>query len=187
LTDIDQKEVGQYIFKLAAHLLSFTNGMVATETGLKSVYNPRLEKTPAPIHTASSRASSPPGPKPPESSQPVSTPKPPPQAEADLLTSLQQPAPLEQPPPRGGLFGRSRSGPEPTLPGLNLADEINKIVQTRLLTSPLAATTDLEITSNLSGGIRIRVNDQVYSGPDEIPDPEVRDLIKAAIKQWERS
>ena len=73
------------------------------------------------------------------------------------------------------------------MPGLNLAEEINKIVQARLIVSPLAATTKIEITSDLGGGIRIKVNGIPYASPDEVPDTEVRELIKASIKQWERS
>ena len=62
------------------------------------------------------------------------------------------------------------------LPSLNLAEEINRIVQARLLVSPLAATTDIEITDDLSGGIRIRVNGVPYASPDDVPDPDVKAL-----------
>ena len=170
LADITDKRLGQYILKLAAHLLTFTNGMIATETGLKSVHNPKLGETPQPF-----------------GSPPASMP-PPAGAEAALLTSLRTPPPLpELSPPRRGLFGRRPPGPKPTLPGLNLAEEINKIAQARLMNSPLAATTQLEITEDLAGGIRIVVNGKHYSSPDDIPAVEVKELIKASIRQWERS
>jgi hypothetical protein len=55
------------------------------------------------------------------------------------------------------------------------------------MASPLAATTNIEILSDLSGGIRIKVNGQIYAGPDDIVDPDVKALIKESIKQWERS
>ena len=70
--------------------------------------------------------------------------------------------------------------------GLNLAEEINDIVQTRLRYSPLAENNRIEITSDDHGGIRIEVNRQFYSSPDEVPDPDIKELIKAAIKEWER-
>jgi hypothetical protein len=73
------------------------------------------------------------------------------------------------------------------LPALNLAGQINEIVQTRLHYSPLAATTRLEITTDPGGGILINVNGRVYHGADEIPQPEVKELIKASIKEWEKS
>ncbi len=73
------------------------------------------------------------------------------------------------------------------LAGLNLAEEIDKIVQSRLINSPLAGTTQLGIMADPGGGIQIDVNGHLYSSPDDIPDPEVKELIKASIKQWERS
>ena len=201
LTEVTDKRVGQYILKLAAHLLAFTNGMIETEAGLKSVYNPRVGDLPEPIgapssspHLAGSTDSPPPAsaeeqsePPPAEGSPYV--PKPSPEAEAAFLASLRAQTNLpEQPRPRGGgLFRRTRPGPQPILPSLNLAEEINRIVQARLLVSPLAATTDIEITDDLSGGIRIKVNGVPYPSPDDVPDPDARALIKASIKQWERS
>jgi hypothetical protein len=198
LTDVTDKNVGQYILKLAAHLLSFTNGMIGTETGVKSVYNPKVGQTPLPpgvslptpqLPEATAPASPPPPPA--ESSADTAeaglVPKPPPEAEAAFLAALRAQPPQPEPPQRRGLLGRASSAPKPTLPALNLTDEINKIVQGRLLASPLAATTELEITSDPDGGIRIKVNGTIYSSPDDIPDPEVKDLIKASIKQWERS
>lgn len=84
-------------------------------------------------------------------------------------------------------MGRTRTSAQPILPGLNLADEINKIVQARLAISPLATTTKIEITGDPSGGIRIKVDGIPYASPDDVPDAEARELIKASIKQWERS
>jgi hypothetical protein len=202
LSDIVDKELGQYILKVAAHLLAFTAGKIATEAGVKSVYMPRVAEAPEPI-VAPLRASQMPEPLADTSSQtsvaensetnseePPLVPRPSPEAEAKFLASIRNqppPTPLEDPPQRQGLFGRVTTSPEPILPGLNLADEINKIVQTRLIVSPLAESTEIEITADPGGGIRIKVNDTYYSGPDDIPDHAVKRLIKASIKQWERS
>lgn len=194
LTEVTDKQVGEYILTLAAHLLAFTNGMIETEAGLKSVYNPRVGDLPEPLVAPAaprprreSPAEKPAAPAP--AADAPAVPKPSPEAEAAFLASVKaQTNPPEQPPPRGGgLFRRPRTGPQPILPSLNLADEINKIVQARLLVSPLAATTDIEITDDLSGGIRIKVNGVSYPSLDDVSDPEARALIKASIKQWERS
>ena len=96
----------------------------------------------------------------------------------------------EPPKPRGGLFGRPKvSSPEPgqLLAGFNLAEEINKIVQNRLMLSPLADITKIDILSDSAGGILIKVNGHIYVSPDDIADPQVKTLIKESIKQWERS
>ncbi len=199
LADIANKEIGRYILQVAAHLLAFTNGMIATEAGLKSTYNPKVKKTPWPIAPPTPisqlpdplAASSTPAPAQAEPSpdEPV-IPRPSPEAEAAFQASLRhaRPAPPKPPPQRGGLFGRSKKPAEaPILPGLNLAEEIDKIVQSRLMNSPLAGTTQLGIIADPGGGIQIDVNGRLYSSPDDIPDPEVKELIKASIKQWERS
>jgi hypothetical protein len=196
LTDIDNREVGQYILELAAHVLAFTNGVVATRSGVKSVYLPKVEQTPEPLvkFTPVSKLPDPDQftPSQPEKSQKPLVPPPPPQAEAAFLASLKnqplgQPAP---PPPQSrGFFkiGGSSGESAKAVPQFNLAGEINQIVQARLLASPLAETTTVEVVSDYSGGIRIKVNGQVYSGPDDIPDPAIKALIKESIKQWERS
>lgn len=196
LTDIPDKEIGEYILKLAANLLSFTNGMIETEAGLKSVYNPRLDTAPEPLTPPPPVSQKPAITVPP--SQPVQPerppaeasfiPKPPPEAQAALLAALQtQTTQPSTPPPRRGLLGRTRTSAQPILPGLNLAEEINKIVQARLAISPLATTTKIDITGDPGGGIRIKVDGIPYASPDDVPDAEARELIKASIKQWERS
>jgi len=102
------------------------------------------------------------------------------------LQSTPQPAPSTQ---SRGFFrlSRSSSEPAPAVSQFNLAGEINQIVQTRLMASPLAETTQIEILSDPSGGIRIKVNGQIYASPDDVPNPEIKALIKESIKQWERT
>ena len=199
LTDITDREVGQYILELAANFLAFTNGVVATEAGVKSVYLPKVKQTPKPLIKFTPVTSLPdpdefsPDEPEPEQQKPSAplVPPPSPEAEAAFMASLQdlQPAP---PPPSTqsrGFLGLSRSSSEQAsgIPQFNLAGEINKIVQARLLLSSLAATTHIEILSDPSGGIRIKVNGQIYTSPDDLPDPDVKTLIKDSIKQWERS
>ncbi len=185
LADITDKKIGQYVLKLTAHLLAFTNGVIVTEAGMKSVYKPKLAGVPQPIATSAGA----PSPQPPAQStdQPQSLPS---QSKVDPLPplpglTLQSPV-SSQP---GGLLGRVAQPPPPpsNLPGLNLAEEINDIVQARLRYSPLAEDNTVEITSDLSGGIRIQVNGRYYTSPDEVPDPDIKRLIQASIKEWERS
>jgi hypothetical protein len=201
LTDITDREVGQYILELAAHFLAFTNGVVATGAGVKSVYLPKVEQVPEPlVKTPVTNLSDPDDLEPSETNAQETpepdplVPPPPPEAEAAFLASLQDaqltPQPTAPPVKKGrGFLGLSRSSnePPPAVPHFNLAGEINQIVQTRLMASPLAATTNIEILSDLSGGIRIKVNGEKYASPDDVPDPDVKALIKESIKQWERS
>jgi hypothetical protein len=194
LAEVTDKKVGQYILRLATHFLAFTNGVIGTESGVKAVFNPKVGKTPPPLTPVapSPEREAPPA-APAETGRAGSVPKPPPEVEAAFLESLRsQPSPPASP-PRPGLLGRSTPPPpassasSSSLPGLNLAEEINKIAQSRLMASPLASSTDLEITSDPGGGIRIKVNGVIYTSPNDVPQAEVRELIKASIKQWERS
>lgn len=196
LAEITDKEIGQYILKLVAHLLAFTNGMIATDAGLKSVPAPKVGETPMPLAEPTPVSQLPDpmagvGKAQPAIVQPPFTPQPLPAVEAAFLASIQaKPVAVEPPQPQcRGLFGRSKPAPEAEtlLPPLNLAGQINEIAQARLRYSPLATTTKLEITSDPGGGIQINVNGMVYHGPDDIPHPEVKELIKASIKEWERS
>lgn len=194
LADITDKEMGQYILKLAGHLLAFTTGMIVTEAGVKALPAPKVGETPQPLITPTpvsqlpdpltGRPRSQPAPK-----APAYVPQPAPELEAEFLNSLKaKPAVPEAQPPRRGLFGRSKPAQnEPLVPALNLAGQINDIAHKLLARSPLAATTKLEITSDFSGGIRINVNGHYYASPDEIPHPEVQELIKESIRQWEKS
>jgi hypothetical protein len=191
LAEIADKEIGQYILKLAAHLLAFTNGLIATEAGLKTLQAPKVGLTPMPL-AASRPVSPPPAPvtSPPAPTEPGLVSPPPPDVEAAFLASLRAtPSTPEPPKPqRRGLFGRSKPAEvETLLPTLNLAEQINEIAQTRLRYSSLAATTRLEITADPGGGILINVNGMYYHGPEDIPHPEVKELIKASIQEWERS
>ncbi|MCB0164100.1 MAG: hypothetical protein KDI79_07740 [Anaerolineae bacterium] len=182
LTDVADKKVGQYILDLTAHLLAFTNGVVATPTGIKSLAVPKTGDLPMPMI---SRPADLPAPSP----GAVQVPPPPPEdAESKLLASLKdsrlESETLRQ---KSGFFGIAKPAPAPTvLPALNLADEINDIVQARLRSSSLEKNNVIAISSDPGGGIRIKVNDRYYASPDEITDPAVRDLIKSSIKEWER-
>lgn len=182
LAEISDQEIGQYVLEITAHLLAFTNGTVISRSGLKTYSVPQTNILPQPV--ASNRATdiaiSSAFPLP-----PTSTPT---DAEAALLSSLKKNlSGAEAKPQKSGLFGVVNPVSQPSnLPVLNLADEINEIVQDRLRSSPLEKDNQISITSDPSGGIRIKVNNRHYRSPDEIPDLAVRDLIKSSIKEWER-
>jgi hypothetical protein len=201
LAEVTDKKIGQFLLKVASQFLAFTNGMIISDSGVKTVPVPSVGQAPEPIivplaqlaqHVGPSSA---PEPAPAKAASPADAPPlvppPPPEAEAAFLASLQvKPAKTDSQPSvsRGGLFGRSAPAPAPILlPVLNLAKEINTIVQARLTYSPLAQTSRVEVISAMDGGIRINVNGTFYETPDEITDPEVKTLIKESIKQWERS
>ncbi len=152
LAEISDKEIGQYILRLAAHFLAFTNGIIVTDGGAKSLSCPKVGLVPRPqfstMTTAVKKTVASRG------------------GQTDLITE-----PMVAPPPTG----------------FNLADEINGFVQARLAHSSLAKTTKIKIFSNRKGGIEIEVNGTGYSSPDEIPQLEIKTLLKDEIREWENS
>jgi hypothetical protein len=70
---------------------------------------------------------------------------------------------------------------EPT--SLNLVAEIDRILQAKLAASAMDSV-DAEILAGPEGGVRIRVGTQHYSTPDDVPDEELRRMIKSAIAEW---
>ncbi|MCB0213926.1 MAG: hypothetical protein KDJ52_31595 [Anaerolineae bacterium] len=184
LADVPDKAIGQHILELTAHLLAFTNGMVVTKSGIKSYPPPQMGALPKPIatHRSPKKAA--------HLSQPSVSPSSiaSPEVENTLLSTLRKNlSESEAKPQKSGFFNVVNPAPQPsTLPILNLADEINDIVQDRLRSSPLEKHHQISIVSDPGGGIRIRVNQHSYNSPDDIPDAAVRELIKSSIKEWER-
>lgn len=46
---------------------------------------------------------------------------------------------------------------------------------------------DIELQVDPAGGLRIDVDGKIYKRPDEIEDPDVRRVIRAALKEWDSS
>ena len=84
-------------------------------------------------------------------------------------------------------FSRPFSGPtlEP-LPGASVfIDEIEGILQGYIRNRPTPLPNEVHVRSGEDGTLQIEVGLDVYSSPDEVPDPEIRQLIKAAVAEWE--
>jgi uncharacterized protein YneF (UPF0154 family) len=69
---------------------------------------------------------------------------------------------------------------------MSIVDEVNDILQKRLTGSPLAGK-GIHLMENHNKEIRFWVGLNSYDDVDEIPDPEVRQIIDAAVKEWEKS
>ena len=69
---------------------------------------------------------------------------------------------------------------------LSVIDEVNDILQKKLTGSPLAGK-GIHLMENHNKEIRFWVGLSSYDDVDEIPDPEIRQIIDAAVKEWERN
>jgi hypothetical protein len=81
---------------------------------------------------------------------------------------------------------RRRSVTDETAITLNLADEIDRILQVRVSASPAFAGRHIRVTSAPDGGLRLQVDGAIYSALDDIPDTQARSVIRSAIEEWER-
>jgi hypothetical protein len=70
---------------------------------------------------------------------------------------------------------------------LNLADEIDQMVQQRLRERADLANRRIRLASGLDGGLRIYVDGQIFEAVGDITDFRVRELIRDAIREWEGS
>ncbi len=69
---------------------------------------------------------------------------------------------------------------------LSVVDEVNNILQKRLIGSPLAGK-GIHMMENHNKEIRFWVGLDSYDDVEEIPDPEVRQIIDESVKEWERN
>lgn len=68
---------------------------------------------------------------------------------------------------------------------LDLASEIEQLLQLRIKALPEFSQRYIHVTSAPDGGLRFDVDGTRYSSLDELKDPNVQTLIRAAISDWE--
>ncbi|MBN1977570.1 MAG: hypothetical protein JW918_09230 [Anaerolineae bacterium] len=96
--------------------------------------------------------------------------------EPALPSSAIEPPPLGK--PVTGIPGR-------TLDPLNLAGEIDQMVQQKLKNRPDLAGRRVRLANSLDGGLRIYVDDHVFETVGDVTDFKVREIIRDAIREWE--
>ena len=75
---------------------------------------------------------------------------------------------------------------EPEVKMLSVVDEVNDILQKKLHGSPLAGK-GIHLMENHNKEIRFWVGLNSYNDVEEIPDPEVRQIIDESVREWEKS
>lgn len=134
--------------------------------------------------------------RPPQTTQPAPDPTPdrppltavPPTLE-ELTGETSQPQEVE---PMGTFFGNVRkmipgspSDVEMAAP-LGIADQIEAVLQLKLLTSETFKGQRLHIKPAPSGGVQIEVGDKIYEAVSDIEDDGIREFVQSAIQDWER-
>jgi len=68
---------------------------------------------------------------------------------------------------------------------LSIVEQIDEILQARLAGSPLAGR-GIRLMQSPEGGAIVWVGLQKFAGVDEVTDPEVQAIIRAATAEWEK-
>jgi hypothetical protein len=72
----------------------------------------------------------------------------------------------------------------PSAPANSIVNQIDSILQMHLVGTPLEER-GIFLTQSPEGGVIVYVGLTRYNGIDEVPDPEIKAAIRAAITEWE--
>jgi hypothetical protein len=124
-----------------------------------------------------------PVPEEPESTQPPIVEDEPAEPVADVT-----PAPVEEVPPApvSDIPELDDAEEDEEAKMLSVVDEVNNILQRKLIGSPLAGK-GIHLMENHNNEIRFWVGLNSYNDVEDIPDPEVRKIIDESVKEWERN
>lgn len=109
----------------------------------------------------------------------------------NALRGIFDAAPLSTPPASSPPATTTSAAPaavakedRPSAPAGSIVDQIDSILQTRLLGTPLGSR-GIYLAQSLEGGVIVYVGTATYMGVEEVPDPEVKAAIRGAIQEWE--
>ena len=135
-----------------------------------------------------------PDPEPPIEEPPSQTPE-----QKAFLESLQSQSFSAEPEPQTGrdapsfmsrirnLTNRQTEESEELLPKLDMAGQINTILQKQLTKMPTLSDRHIELRSTISGELQFMVDGTAYESVNDIPDPEASSAFREAISAWENS
>ncbi len=71
-------------------------------------------------------------------------------------------------------------------PPLSIVEQIDSILQKRMMNTPLAGQ-DIRLQESHEGGVEVMIGMKKYSTVEEVPDAAVKSAIRAAIDEWEKT
>jgi hypothetical protein len=110
---------------------------------------------------------------PPGESIPFASPDSAPKLEPAIVAALTQTTPVTQ--------------PKYPAPAGSILNQIEKILQRNLIKDPALAPRRIHIGAAADGSLLIEVDWNTYKSADDVPDEQVRNMIKASIREWERT
>ncbi|HSL44488.1 MAG TPA: hypothetical protein VK897_13715 [Anaerolineales bacterium] len=149
---------------------------------LLNIMRPWLEGRPAP---APSAPAAPAPSRPVPMNEPVNRPAPlPPVPPISAQPAARQPVdtgPVRSTSPRPAIIAKED---RPVAPANSIVSQIDTVLQTRLAGTPLEER-GIFLTESSEGGVAVYVGLTRYNGIDDVPDPEIKAAIRAAIAEWE--
>ncbi len=115
----------------------------------------------------------------PRATGPLSSPAPRP-----VPSPVPQPAPPPLAPAEPPIAGPA-APPEPVSAPTTMVGQIDAILQSKLIGTPLAGR-GIRLVESAQGGAMVVVGLNRYAGVGEVPEPEVQAAIRAAIAEWEK-
>ncbi len=201
IKEIKDAQVGRRVLWAIADLIRFTGGMVASPQAMRAA---RVEaRSPgggrAVPRTTPARARSAVQPTPPAVKEPSPVPPsnkeelpPRPPASAPSAVTPETTAFSSQPKARYNIVEFFRRGFQPREPveplpaPTSFVDEIEEILQRRIAERTTPLSRSVHVRTGPEGLLQIVVGVEVYDSADDIPYPEIKSLIKAAVAEWER-
>lgn len=74
---------------------------------------------------------------------------------------------------------------KPAPPPTSIVGQINLVLQEKLVGSPLEGRV-ISMSQSAEGGVIVTVGASQYLGVDDVPDADVKAVIRAAIAEWEK-
>jgi hypothetical protein len=69
---------------------------------------------------------------------------------------------------------------------VSFVDEIEEILQSYIRSLSMPLPYELHVLTAESGALEIQVGTETYSSPEEVPQRRARELIQAAVAEWEQ-
>lgn len=103
---------------------------------------------------------------------------------AAAMPPLPVPQPLPPaPPPRP----QARSTAVSPTSTVNIVDELNGILQKKLADDPGLNGRSLKIVRAIAGDLRLEADGKPYQRPEDLPDEKLKELLRKALAEWEKS
>jgi hypothetical protein len=94
------------------------------------------------------------------------------------------PAPQQPAPPPAARPSTIAKEDRPAAPANSIVSQIDTILQSRLAGTPLEER-GIFLAQSPEGGVNVYVGLTRYNGIDDVPDPQIKAAIRAAISEWE--